>query len=407
VRSLYISHNGMTEPLGHAQVLPYVVGLARRGVEVEILSFEKAGTLPSTIEGVRARLARDGIRWQPMVRSASHGLGRKAWEAGSAVVRGLVTALRRRPDIVHARSYLPAAAADVIASVSPGARLLFDVRGMLGDEAVDGGAWSRDSLRYRLVKRYERRLFHGSSALVVLTEALRDWMRENEQVPDGMRVDVVPCCVDTDAFEVAPDVRARTRAELGLGGRPVVVYAGTLGSWYKAEEMARFVGLMRGRHPDLAFLVLTQADGTELTRAARAAGLGEKDIVVRAVRPAEMPAMLAAGDVGLSFIQPCFSKTGSSPTKVGEYLAAGLPVVLNTGVGDQAALVGEPDACVVLPSFGDSDLAAGAARAADLMDRPHALRAAAARRVASARLSLNDVGIPRYYALYEAMCAAS
>jgi glycosyltransferase involved in cell wall biosynthesis len=407
VRSLYISHNGMTEPLGHAQVLPYVVGLARRGVEVEILSFEKAGTLPSTIESVRARLTREGIRWQPMVRSSSHWLGRKAWEAGSAVVRGLVTALRRRPDIVHARSYLPAAAADVIASVSPGARLLFDVRGMLGDEAVDGGAWSRESLRYRLVKRYERRLFHGSSALVVLTEALRDWMRENEQVPDGMRVDVVPCCVDTDAFDVASNVRARTRAELGLEGRPVVVYAGTLGSWYKAEEMARFVGLMRRRHPGLAFLVLTQADSGELTRAARAAGLAENDIVVRAVRPAEMPAMLSAGDVGLSFIQPCFSKTGSSPTKVGEYLAAGLPVVLNSGVGDQASLVAEPDACVVLPSFSEGDLAAGAERAADLIDRPQATRSGAARRVASKRLSLNDVGIPRYYALYEAMCAAS
>jgi glycosyltransferase involved in cell wall biosynthesis len=397
----------MTEPLGQSQVVPYLVGLARRGVEIEIVSFEKAGTPPFEVDRVRTQLSREGIRWQPMVRSASHSLGRKVWEAGSAVVRGLAAALRRGPDIVHARSYLPAAAADLVTRLSPGARLLFDVRGMLGDESVDGGAWSRDSLRYRLVKGYERRLFHKSGALVVLTEALRSWLRENRQVPDGMPVEVIPCCVDTERFHVDPGVRTATRRELGLGERPVVVYAGTLGSWYKAREMARFVSLLRRHQPDVAFLVLTHADASELAAAARAEGLAESSIVVRKVHPTDMPTVLAAGDLGLSFIEPCFSKTGSSPTKVGEYLAAGLNVVVNSGVGDQATFTADPEACVVLPSFLDGDLAAGARRAADLLTRDQPVRAAAARRVASARLSLAEVGVPRYHALYEAMCDAS
>jgi hypothetical protein len=43
---------------------------------------------------------------------------------------------------------------------------------------------------------------------------------------------------------------------------------------------------------------------------------------------------MAAADVGISFIKPVFSKTASSPTKVGEMLALGLPVVANAGVGD-------------------------------------------------------------------------
>jgi hypothetical protein len=41
---LYISHNGLTEPLGRRQVLPYVVGLAARGWHMTVLSFEKAET---------------------------------------------------------------------------------------------------------------------------------------------------------------------------------------------------------------------------------------------------------------------------------------------------------------------------------------------------------------------------
>ena len=74
----------------------------------------------------------------------------------------------------------------------------------------------------------------------------------------------------------------------------------------------------------------------------------------RAVPPAGMPAALVAGDVGLSFIQPCFSKTGSSPTKVAEYLACGLPVVVNAGIGDQGALAAEAPACTVMPDLSDA-----------------------------------------------------
>jgi len=406
VRTLYISHNGMTEPLGQAQVLPYLVGLSRRGVGVEIVSFERAGTTTDAIEEVRSRLDREGIRCQPMVRSPSHSLGRKVWETSAAVLRGLAAALLRRPDIVHARSYLPGAAADVIAKLSPGARLLFDVRGMLADEAADGGSWPRGGVRFRLVKQYESYLFGHTAGMVVLTEALRTILRRDALVPAATPIEVIPCCVDEERFRVDPEARARMRAELGLGDRTVVVYSGTLGSWYKAKEMARFVGLLREQRPDAALLVLTHADSSELVEAARAVGLRDADIFVRKVAPREMPSALAAGDLGLSFIQPCFSKIGSSPTKVAEYLAAGLSVVVNEQVGDQAELLADPDACVVLPSFDADALARGAAQAAKLLERPQELRAAAASRVARARFSLAELGVPRYLALYETLCAA-
>lgn len=404
LRSLFLSHNGMTEPLGQSQVLPYLVGLARKGVDVEIISFEKAGTAKDALAAVEERLRREGIAWQPMVRSAAHGLGTKAWEAGTAVARGLAAALRRRPDIVHARSYLPGAAAHAIASLSPGAKLLFDVRGMLGDEYVDGGSWTRDDLRYKLVKRWEAHLFAHAGGIVVLTEALRSWLRAHRLVPAATPIEVVPCCVDTDTFQIDPAQRAKTRAALGLGERTVVVYSGTLGSWYKAAEMARFVGLLRAHRSDVMLLVLTHADAGELRRAAHAQGLGEGDVVVRKVAPSEMARTLCAGDVGLSLIEPCFSKKGSSPTKVAEYLAAGLTTVVNRGVGDQDELADEPDGCVVLPSFDEPSLAAGARRVAEILARPAAERAEAARRVADARFSLATLGVPRYLSLYRAMC---
>jgi glycosyltransferase involved in cell wall biosynthesis len=406
MRTLYLSHNGMTEPLGHAQVLPYLIGVARRGVDVEILSFERAGTSEEALAAVRERLTRERIAWRPMVRSRSHGLPVKAAEAAHAVLRGLAAALRRRPQIVHARSYLPAAAADLIAKLSPRAQLLFDVRGMLADESADAGVWPRASFRYRLVKRWERHLLRAASGVVVLTEALRSLMWRDGLVPAATSIDVVPCCVDEDAFLPASGGRERMRHELGFGSRPVLVYSGTLGSWYKAREMAQFAGLVRQNRPDVALLLLTQSDASEFLREARANGFEEGDVRVRSVSPSNMPAMLAAGDVGLSFIEPCFSKIGSSPTKVAEYLAAGSAVVVNDKVGDQGALSSEP-ACVVLPTLSTDSLAAGARAAARILDRPYSERARLARSVAHDRFSLAEIGVPRYMSVYERLSRRS
>ena len=66
-RVLFISYNGMLEPLGQTQVLPYLRELAKRGVKFTLLSFERDKAF--TVEGQRAcdelkrELAEQGIEW--------------------------------------------------------------------------------------------------------------------------------------------------------------------------------------------------------------------------------------------------------------------------------------------------------------------------------------------------------
>jgi glycosyltransferase involved in cell wall biosynthesis len=406
MRSLYISHNGMAEPLGQAQVLPYLTGLARRGVEVEILSFERADTSPAAINALATRLRAEQIAWQPLVRSVtSHTLWRKAWESSIGVMEALKLALRRRPHIVHARSYLPAAVADTVVRAVPRANLLFDCRGMLGDEYVDNGHWHAKGLKYRLVKQYERRLFRRADGMVVLTEALKRWLTSRALLGPDVRLAVVPCCVDTLRFRPDPETRAKQRAALGLGERLVVVYAGSLGSWYLEREMARFVAHVTRLRKDAVFLVLSRADATALRAAAQQEGLAQEAVIVRSVAPTEMPAALAAGDIGLSFIQSCFSKMGSSPTKVAEYLSVGMPIVANGDIGDQGDLTVEREACVILQGFDDDSIRHAARTAVSLAERPYLTRAAATHAVAERRFSLAAIGVPRYAELYREICS--
>ena len=67
-RVLFISYDGMLEPLGQSQVLPYVRGLAARGAVITVLSFEKwaDGKRRGRLQSLQAELDAIGIRWIPL-----------------------------------------------------------------------------------------------------------------------------------------------------------------------------------------------------------------------------------------------------------------------------------------------------------------------------------------------------
>ena len=123
-------------------------------------------------------------------------------------------------------------------------------------------------------------------------------------------------------------------ASSGSATGRVLIYVGKFTGWYMEREMVDFFAAARRLDPTLFFLILTQAD-RELIRAELArAGIPEADYAITRAAPEQVGAYLAAADLGISFIRRCFSKISSSPTKIGEYLGAGLPVVSSAGIGD-------------------------------------------------------------------------
>ena len=65
----------------------------------------------------------------------------------------------------------------------------------------------------------------------------------------------------------------------------------------------------------------------------------------------EMPNHIKLGHVGLFFIKPVLSKRSSCPTKFAEYLACGLPVIINSGIGDTDTIVENNRVGIVVREF--------------------------------------------------------
>lgn len=332
---LYVTYDGLLEPLGASQVLPYVLGLARRGFGLEILSFEKPSDLsnPEASRHLADRLAVDDVGWTPLRYHKRPSLPATAWDVltGRRAVGSWARTVRGRPSLVHARGYLPGLMG--LAGQSSGARLLFDMRGFWVDERIEAGYWPAEGLPARLGRRAERRLLREADHLILLTAKAASRLTRLSGGVTPPPSTVVPTCVDMSRFVPASDAeRDSARARFGLGGGPVLIHTGTLTGWYEGErtmEVARaFVERTGG-----SFVVLTR-DVADADRLARGAGV---KAMVRSVASSEVPDWLKAADAGLALVRCLPSKEASFPTKVGEYLAAGL-AVLSTPVGDLETL---------------------------------------------------------------------
>jgi glycosyltransferase involved in cell wall biosynthesis len=398
MRALYLSQTGMTEPLAQSQVVPYLRGLARAGWEIDLVALEPHDAASDRVEALVRELHGTGIYYTPGRRSPAHDRRTKLKELTSFFIDAASLAARRRHRIVHARSDLPTTVAVALGAFLPGAKTIYDFRGFLADEYADFGYWDRTSLNYRGLRAVERGLFRAADAIVSLTDSARRHVIHELGWVDARRpFAVIPCCVDTNQFTDDRAQRVRMRETLGLDEFLCVAYAGNLGSWYCEEEMAALFAAIR-RQRAARFLVVTRAKTDRLMAALRRERVPPEDVVTRSAAFADVPALLRASDVAISFARPTFSKRASSPVKIAEYLAVGASVVMNRGVGDEDELLDDGRGVFDAGDLSTQALARAATAivAADFGD---GLRADA-RAVALERFDLERVGIARYVALY-------
>ncbi|MBW7995583.1 MAG: glycosyltransferase family 4 protein [Candidatus Glassbacteria bacterium] len=396
-RVMYISYDGLLDPLGQSQVLPYIRELARRGVNIRAISFEKPElAAPRAIEKTKAELAAAGVRWHPLPYHRRPTLPATAWDIlrGISLARSL--AKRESVDLVHARSYIAGIIA-LAACRRTGAKFLFDMRGFWPDERVEGGGWKKDGLLYRSFKAIERRLLAGADGIVSLTRRGADIL-ERDMLPaargDSPPVAVIPTCADLDRF--LPVERQRSGVD-----NVRLIYLGSLGSWYMLEQMLAFFSVLRKQAPGSTFRILTGSDPGMVERSAEAAGIGPDTLAavsVETVPHERVPEKLAAADCSIFFIRPTFSKQASCATKFAESLACGVPVVINSGVGDHDRHVRGPRTGVVLDSLDEETYRTAAVTLTELLKDPDT--ASRCRTVAEESFSLAGA-VEQYLGLYE------
>jgi len=365
----YLSIDPLTSTVGFSQVLGYVERLASRGIDVDLVTFEY-----EVDPVLQDRLLGVGVEWRPQ------RFGRLGPIGGLGRIIRAARAVRGAT-VVHARSDL-AAASVMLAGVD---HWVWDVRSLWVDQKVATGVVRAGSPLVRAMRNVERLAANRSTAVIALTASAIDELDRRYGGVVSPKAQVVTTCTDLDHFVSSP-----------LPDLPVrVLLAGTLNRYYDLSTMLDLVAELKRRHP-VEFIVASpgptswdnELAGVETSRMSLA--------------PAEMARLVSSCHLGLSI---CRDDAGVSllaamPTKIGEFLASGRPVVVNPGLVDAVGLLEQNECGVVFGPSGSKDVERAVDQIEHLLNDPGTPERC--RSLAESHFDL-DRGVERLASVYMAL----
>ncbi|MCR9251943.1 MAG: glycosyltransferase [bacterium] len=337
---LYLSYDGLTDPLGSSQVLPYVVGLSKLGHKMSIVSFEKAQVYNQGKATIVNKLEGTNIKWIPLKYTKKPPIISTIWDLWKLKKCVKKVIKDENTDIIHCRSYITSLIGQSIKKQF-GIPFIFDMRGFYADERVDGGIWNLQNpifnSVYNYFKRKEREFLENADHTISLTfkakEIIHTW-----DFGKNPEITVIPTCVETNLFEpsIIEEVKLNDfKKRLEISSNDFILsYIGSLGTWYQVEEMMEFFKLLKSEISNAKFLIITKDSTDQIRSYASKLEVMEQDIITTSGTREEIPYLISLSSWSIFFIKPVFSKAASAPTKMGEIVNMRIPIVCNTGVGD-------------------------------------------------------------------------
>lgn len=330
---LYLSYDGMTDPLGQSQVLPYLKELSKE-YNIFLHSFEKPKRL-SLIENIYGDIEGFNICWSYSVYTKYPPLISKIIDLYKFNIRVNSIIKKRKISIIHCRGHYFTSLIGLKLKKKIDAKYIFDMRGFWADERIDGRIWNLKNpvqkWLFYYFKKKEKEFLKNADSIIVLTKSAKKEIKHWEIVDDSI-ITVIPCCTDENLFNtnnIQP-----IRKELNFNSSEFVIsYVGSIGTWYLLDEMLKFFKELN-KMLESTFLFITKDNPKDILKAAKSHEVPLNKIKVISSERKMMPSYIGMSNCSIFFILPCYSKIGSSPTKMGEIMNLGIPIVCNTGVGD-------------------------------------------------------------------------
>lgn len=394
---LYVSYDGLSDPLGKSQIIPYLKGLAKTGIKYSVLSFEKNKCFirRNGIQQIKKELDYYGIIWERLRYHKSPSALATLFDVLHGCLISFWLIKKGKIRIIHARSYVAALIGIMLKKIC-GIRFLFDMRGFWADERVEAGIWKNNGYLYRIAKYFEKIFLINSEEIISLTQAGKAEIESSVYLKNRTKnISVIPTCVDLEIFKRGrkSDVKI-TDAE----NKFILIYTGSISTWFLPYEMLNFFEVLKRDIREAHFLVITQEKDL-FEDILRAKKLNNGLVSVFSASYEMVPDYLSFAKVGLAFYRPGYSRKGCCPTKFGEYFACGLPVIINAGIGDTEEIIRRERVGIVIEEFSESEYARVSYELKIILSEEIDLRQRC-RRVAEKYFSLNS-GVEKYRQVYQ------
>ena len=318
---LYISIDGIMEPLGYSQVFKYLEGLSQN-YAVNLISFEKKTDLENLerLNVLTKKCDDRNIHWRRLkYRSGFFGLG-KLINICNLVLAPIYIFITKKVCLVHIRSYMPGIAIPILKALFQ-FRLIFDMRGFWADEKHDRLHWSKKSFKYKFFKRLESYLLNISDHIVTLTSSSKNIIARSFNISPKL-IEVIPTCVDFSEF--------KRLENLPKNNSMIIGYLGSVDTAYDFTKFCFLVSQMQSHLGHRIHLkVLTNQTRDHVLKLIPQQLLPKIELEVKFVEREKLSQEISSFDLLGFYLKENFSINASMPTKIAETLACGIPIVCN------------------------------------------------------------------------------
>lgn len=361
-RFVFVTLDGLSDQLGQSQILPYLIGLSKIGHKISIVSCEKKDNLNILSENIIKLLSSNSIEWKYCIYQNAKPFFSQLQNFKN--LKKLVSDIIEDSEshiILHCRSYI-AALIGLYFKRKKNTGFIFDMRGFWADERIEGKIWSMKNpvtnVLYRYFKNQEKLFLKESDQVVSLTQKGKNFIEKMNLNMSKDKISVIPCCADLDHFSIA-NINLQLREELinkfkALQNNFIISYVGSLGTWYMTDEMLDFYKIFNSIKPATLFIISKDNPET-IYNAAKSKGIDTSQIIVTGASRTDMPTYLSLSNISIFFIRPTFSKIASSPTKMGELLAMGIPIISNINIGDTEEIIRNGKCGLIISDFNPNE----------------------------------------------------
>lgn len=325
---LFISNTEVTNPILHSQGLPLLEHVSMAGYETHFVSFNyEKNNLDSDLTTKIKNKYGPNILFREITLTSFKYL--PAWITllyfGSKEIVKLLKA--EEIQIIHARSLFPAIIGLIAKKKSNvKIKLIYDNRGLYIKEGIFIGRWKRNSLKVFSLRFLERLVINNSSAIVIVSNKFKEFIVENYSNKIAKKLYVI-----NNKVKIIPNIKRPNSDN-------VFVYAGSSAKWYCIEDMFILFVEIRKVIYDPKFVILTY-EVEDFSAMIKSYPSLQNVTKILNIFSDDVHCYLEKCNVGVMLREQSVFTRVSAPLKFAEYLNAGLPILVNEGVGDTEDII--------------------------------------------------------------------
>jgi len=335
---LYITYDGLLEPLGQSQILAYLKILSK-DFNISILSFEKKKDWlnEKNVHVVKTLIDDYSLDWMSLSYTSKPMPISTLYDITKGIYKALYIVLRRNVQIIHARGYISVLIAFVVSKFK-NLKIIFDMRGFWPDEKVETGVWKQKNSNYFVFKFLEKQFFARSDAIVSLTKVGVDRIKEMVNIDKNkVETKVIPTCADLELFSLRNEKPKKL----------VMAHVGAVESRYEFDKTLHiFKKIQEIMSSELH--IINKGEHDYIKGILEQNKISLSNVKIFESIYFDMPDHLSKISFGAFFPKKGFYLNGYFPTKLGEFLACGKPLVCGKINEDVETIIKENKVGVII-----------------------------------------------------------